>query len=149
MRRTIVLVSSPGGGVCASASKRRGSKLAAGQQAKHLRWAAPAGRSSAPFQASQCSELHGRTDRQTALNIACPLTASTREAEVFLKWLDIKTGAILEKRWPLVELLAKDLLARNTIEGKEVDRLLCTHIHRLAPEKRHAGQAVSAYVAAN
>ena len=67
---------------------------------------------------------HAHSKHGAAADIALYLTASDDEAGAVLKWLEVRTRGLLQLRWPLVESLAKELLARDRMKGKEVERLL-------------------------
>jgi hypothetical protein len=71
---------------------------------------------------------HAHADHGTAADIALHLTSSEEEAGAFLKWLEIRTRNLLQAHWPMVDALSKELLARNTVGGREVARLLNTKI---------------------
>ena len=67
---------------------------------------------------------HAHTDHRAAVDVALHLTSSEEEASAFLKWLEIRTGNLLRAHWPMVDALSKELLARGSMRGKEVERLL-------------------------
>jgi hypothetical protein len=67
---------------------------------------------------------HGHYDHRTAVDVAFHLTSSEEEAAAFLKWMEIRTGNLLGAHWPMVDVLSKELLARGSMNGKEVERLL-------------------------
>jgi len=60
--------------------------------------------------------------------IVLHLRSSEEEAGAFLKCLEIRTRNLLQKYWPIVDVLSKELLTRDSIEGKEVARLLDARI---------------------
>jgi hypothetical protein len=52
--------------------------------------------------------------------------SSDKETTAYLSWLEVKTDELLRQphNWARVKLLARELLARNTLKRNEVDDLL-------------------------
>jgi hypothetical protein len=76
------------------------------------------------FNPRSVRHYHGKSDHQTAVEIAVHLNGGGEEATAYLKWLGLRTKRIVKMRWPLVKALAKEALARKTMTGKEVNEFL-------------------------
>lgn len=76
------------------------------------------------FNPRSVRHYHGENDHQQAVDIAVHLNGGGEEATAYLKWLGLRTKRIVKLRWPLVEALAKEALARKTMTGKEVNEFL-------------------------
>jgi ATP-dependent Zn protease len=63
-------------------------------------------------------------DRDEAGDIASHLTSSDEEREALIGWLESRTRGILRLHSDLVESLTKELLAKGSLQGVEVERLL-------------------------
>jgi hypothetical protein len=76
------------------------------------------------FKPRSVRSYHHAGDYIEAVVIAEHLHGDQESADAFLRYMEIKTRNVVRTPWPQVELVASALLARDTIKGKEVTRLL-------------------------
>lgn len=63
-------------------------------------------------------------DDEHAADLALYAGASERQADPFLKWLEIRTEELIATRWAQVEAVAAALLRRGTLDEHALRRLL-------------------------
>lgn len=66
---------------------------------------------------------HSHRDYADACDLAVRVSGSAASATAFLKWLETRTGDLLDTRWQCVERVAAELLRRNTLEAAEIEKL--------------------------
>ena len=66
---------------------------------------------------------HASEDYRTAGEMALRVNGSAKQAEAWLKWLEIRAREALQVEWPIVEGLAEELLRTSTLNGEQVKRL--------------------------
>jgi hypothetical protein len=52
------------------------------------------------------------------------VASSDGQTAAFIHWLDVRTADLLSPRWPAVEAVAKALIARRTLTGKELAEVI-------------------------
>lgn len=60
------------------------------------------------------------SDRAAAADLALSVCGSGESATAYLAWLQIVTRDIVDGRWPMIDRVARELLAKETISGDEV-----------------------------
>jgi hypothetical protein len=63
---------------------------------------------------------HTTSDRASAVDLALSVCGSGESATAYLAWLQIVTRDIVDRRWPMIERVARELLAKEKITGEEV-----------------------------
>ncbi len=63
-------------------------------------------------------------DYHSAMDMALRMTGNAKEAELYFAWLDERTASMVEAKWPLIEAVAKELLSREVLPGREVRRII-------------------------
>ena len=72
------------------------------------------------FDRGSLLECHADLDRHNAVCILSPFTTSERELSAWLRLLGIQVEQILEIRWPWVKALAKELMERKKMSGRQM-----------------------------
>ena len=65
-----------------------------------------------------------QSDYEHAANLALYAGASERQADAFLKWLEIRTEELLATRWAQVKAVAAALLRHGTLDGDALRQLI-------------------------
>ena len=71
---------------------------------------------------------HGATDFQEAGDLALYVCGDGEGTQLFLKWLQHRTDALIELRWSSVTRIAKALLKNKTLTGEEISKLILSGI---------------------
>ncbi len=66
---------------------------------------------------------HASADYETVMTWALNANGSQKQAEAWLRWLEIRTKETLQVRWAIVKGLAEELLRANTLSGDKVQEL--------------------------
>lgn len=67
---------------------------------------------------------HWQKDRENAADWLGYLVKSMKELEAYLKLCLVSAETYVECDWPMIEALAKELLARKTLSGSEIEDFL-------------------------
>jgi ATP-dependent Zn protease len=73
---------------------------------------------------------HASADYEAAVDMALHVSGSAKQAEAWLKWLEICTRDTIQAQWSIVEGLAEALLKESTLNGEQVQRLVSEFLHR-------------------
>ena len=67
---------------------------------------------------------HGAADYAKATDLALRVCGSSKIANAFLKWLDLRAKSLIEDHWDAVERIAMELLKRGTLAHEEIASLV-------------------------
>lgn len=82
--------------------------------------------------AGRANHLGARSDYSTASDLALRASGSGEAASAMLRWLRFGAEGLVRVRWWAVEALAKVLLDRETMTGKEARQLVYAEMDRRA-----------------
>lgn len=63
---------------------------------------------------------HSVGDYETAGSLALWLNGDGETASAYLKWLELSAAKLVASNWWLVDLMARELLERGTLRGKDI-----------------------------
>jgi ATP-dependent Zn protease len=63
-------------------------------------------------------------DYQNAADLATRLCGSDESVNALLRWVGVCARDLVRTRWPMIELLAKALLTRRTLNGRQVREVI-------------------------
>ena len=75
---------------------------------------------------------HASADFKAAVDMALLVNGSAKQAEAWLKWLEICTRETLQARWSIVEGLAEELLRTTTLNGEQVQQFVAEFLRLVA-----------------
>jgi len=67
---------------------------------------------------------HASADYSAAVKMALRVNGSTKQAEAWLKWLEICTRETIQARWSVIQGLAEQLLRVNTLDAEQARKLV-------------------------
>lgn len=76
------------------------------------------------YRPSSWRNWHGAADYATATQLALRVCGSGELARAFLKWLDLRAGALVADHWPDIDRIAIALLNRGTLTHEEITSLV-------------------------
>ena len=82
---------------------------------------------------------HAGSDWETAEKVALSVNGVGDIATAWLKWLELRTRASVERRWPCITAVADALMEKQTLSGEEVNAI-CLKA-RAAQRARLSGQS--------
>jgi hypothetical protein len=88
------------------------------------------------YRPSSLRRHHGASDREIAMDLAFRLWGDL--ATAYLKWLNLRTVALLRTDWHFVQAFAAKLLKDGTLYSGDIDKLIFSMIeaHDLARRQR-------------
>lgn len=72
------------------------------------------------FKPRSVRHVHGRSDRELAIDLASYVAGSHRQLEAFLKWMWVRAEDLVETNWSTTVDLAATLLERRKLSGRQV-----------------------------
>ncbi len=72
------------------------------------------------FNRHSVRDYHSRSDRQKVIHLASYVGGEGQLLETYLRWMDLRTEGVVVRFWPVVKDLAKTLVTRRHMTGKEL-----------------------------
>ena len=76
------------------------------------------------YAARSFRNYHASLDYREAVDISEIVNGSSEQAKAWLKWLEIRTRDDMKGLWPIIERLADELLAAETLEAGQIQAII-------------------------
>jgi hypothetical protein len=74
----------------------------------------------------RCSfrSAHARSDYENVTDLALSICGSERSTDAYLRWLSIVVTEAVDRHWPIIDVVAKELFERRTLTGTALRELV-------------------------
>ena len=84
------------------------------------------------------SHVGARDDYSKAADLAMYAAGSNDEVEALLRWLQLRAANAVCSRWCFIEAVAKELLERETLTGRQIREVIEAEFTRQIPQRKLA-----------